>query len=39
MSGAVIDQVARELPKDFPSHISGSIFEGLDKQAKKLRAG
>ncbi|KGM28425.1 type II toxin-antitoxin system HipA family toxin [Photorhabdus luminescens] len=39
MSGAVIDQVARELPKDFPSHISGPIFEGLDKQAKKLRVG
>ncbi|WP_118987665.1 HipA N-terminal domain-containing protein [Photorhabdus sp. CRCIA-P01] len=39
MSGAVIDQIARELPKDFPSNISEPIFEGLDKQAKKLRAG
>lgn len=34
----VIHNVEQELPPNFPSHISGAIFEGLEKQAGKILA-
>ncbi|MDC9581915.1 type II toxin-antitoxin system HipA family toxin [Xenorhabdus sp. PR6a] len=32
----IIQNVATQLPDNFPSHISDSIFEGITKQASKL---
>ena len=34
----VIHNVEQELPPNFPSHISGAIFDGLEKQAGKILA-
>ncbi|WP_319926870.1 hypothetical protein [Xenorhabdus littoralis] len=39
MAEKVINQVANELPPDFPSYISDAIFTGLTKQARRLCAG
>lgn len=32
----VIDNVAKELPREFPSFISGPIFDGIQRYSKKL---
>ncbi|AYA41970.1 type II toxin-antitoxin system HipA family toxin [Xenorhabdus nematophila] len=39
MAEKVINQVANELPPNFPGHISDAIFTGLAKQAGRLCAG
>ena len=37
-TAGVIHSVGQQLPPNFPSHISDSIFEGLEKQASKIFA-
>ena len=39
LTPAVIASVAEQLPDEFPSTVSGRIFEGLTNQAKRISAG
>lgn len=38
MTPSVIESVAAQLPADFPAKVSGSIFDGLRTQVKRLSA-